>query len=155
MLKEKMNRTDDIIFYLLQIINSCNGNKASDSNNLCIRKNHTIPDSSLILPAQDLHGGHGSNNNNTSPIISADSKNVWQVPKNALQGIYPTSAIPIETINRYSALQNQWLSDDTINTASTCENTASTSEIRDSDLRESSPPKTKRKRWTLNNEEHE
>ena len=115
-----------------------------------------IQDSLLILPEQDLHSGHDNNNKNiTSPIISADSKNVWQVPKNAIQGIYPTSAIPIEIINKYSSLQNQWLSDDTINTASTCENTASTSEIRDSDLRESSPPQTKRKRWTLNNEEHE
>jgi hypothetical protein len=43
MLEDKMNRKDDIIFDLLQIINSCNGNKASDSNNLC-RENHMIQD---------------------------------------------------------------------------------------------------------------
>ena len=69
MLKDEMNRKDDIIFDLLQIINSCNGNKASDSNNLC-RENHMIQDSSPILHAQDLHhGGHGNNSNNTSPIF--------------------------------------------------------------------------------------
>ena len=141
MLKDEMNRKDDIIFDLLQIINSCNGNKASDSN-LC-RENHMIQDSSPILPAQDLHhGGHGNNNNNTSPIISADSKNVWQAPKNAIQSTYPTAAIPIETTNRYSLLQNQWLSDDTINAASTSENTASPSDI-DSISREASPPQPK------------
>ena len=147
MLKDEMNRKDDIIFDLLQIINSCNGNKASDSNNLC-RENHMIQDSSPILPAQDLHhGGHGNNSNNTSPIISADSKNVWQVPKNAIQSIYPTAAIPLETTNRYSLLQNQWLSDDTIDIASTSENTASsTSESTDSNSRETSPPQPKRKR---------
>ena len=103
-----------------------------------------IQDTSPILPAQDLHhGGHGNNNNNTSPIISADSKNVWQVPKNAIQSIYPTAAIPIETTNRYSLLQNQWLSDDTINIASASENTASTSELTNSNSRETSPPQPK------------
>ena len=44
MLKDEMNRKDDMIFDLLQIINSCNGKKASDSNNLCIEKNNRIQD---------------------------------------------------------------------------------------------------------------
>ena len=148
MLKDEMNRKDDMIFDLLQIINSCNGKKASDSNNLYIRENHIIQDSSQNLPAQDLHhGSHGNNNNNT-PIISADSKNVWRVPKNPAQSIYPNAAIPIETTNRYSLLQNQWLSDDTgvLNTASTSAITASTSEISDINTRGTSPSQPKRKR---------
>ena len=72
---------------------------------------------------------------------------MWQVPKNAIQSIYPTAAIPLETTNRYSLLQNQWLSDDTIDLTSTSENTASsTSESTDSNSRETSPPQPKRKR---------
>ena len=73
MLKDEMSRKEDIIFYLLQIINSCNENKASDIDNLSIREIRIIQDSSPNLHAEDLH--HGNNINNT-PITSADSENV-------------------------------------------------------------------------------
>ena len=62
-------------------------------------------DSLPNLFAQDVHHGTYGNNNKNTPIISADSENVWQVPKNTIQSIYSNAVIPIETTNRYSLLQ--------------------------------------------------
>ena len=105
-LKDELDKKDNIIFDMLQIINSSKERKIFDFNERQVREN---PSKNILPEPSSTQHYVGCQVNSASAITSANSDQEWQAPKKPIQGKSPTTSNPIETSNRYSLLDNEWL----------------------------------------------